>query len=141
MDQNRRNLLIVGAVLGAFAAGGLLPSACASRSGRKTPSAPTRSAPRRPAGEPEPMLEEDVAPVLDRLDAWYAANLPADGYIFNPPATAAQLAAFEQAVGMRMPSSYRQLYRWHDGENDDRRGHFYGLPLLSIQGAAAEWKA
>ena len=87
------------------------------------------------------MLEEEIAPVLARLDAWYAANLPADGYIFNPPATTAQIVAFEQAVGMRMPSSYRQLYRWHDGENDERRGHFYGLPLLSLQAAAAEWKA
>ena len=43
----------------------------------------------------------------------------------------------------RMPRAYRQLYRWHDGENDDRWGHLYGLPLLPLERAAesvAQWK-
>jgi cell wall assembly regulator SMI1 len=33
------------------------------------------------------------------------------------------------------------LYKWHDGENDDRWGHIFGLPLLPLEQAAAEWKA
>ena len=141
MDQGRRNLLIAGSIFGAFAVGGVLPSACAWREMRKRLPMPTSSIPKRPAGEPRPMLEEDIAPVLARLDAWYAANLPADKYVFNPPASDAEMAAFEHLVGFGMPQSFRQLYRWHDGENDDRWGHIYGLPLLPLRAAAAEWKA
>lgn len=87
------------------------------------------------------MLDEDIAPVLARLDAWYAAHLPPNRYRFNPPATDAQFDAFEHAVGVAMPRAYRQLYRWHDGENDDRWGHIYGLPLLPLGEAAAQWRA
>ena len=87
------------------------------------------------------MLEEDIAPVLARLDAWYAAHLDRDRYVFNRPATEARLDSVETSFGVRMPSAYRQLYRWHDGENDDRWGHFYGLPLLPIDRALAEWRA
>jgi cell wall assembly regulator SMI1 len=97
--------------------------------------------PKRPAGKAKPMLEEDIKPVLARLDAWYAANLDPDRYVFNPPATDAQLDAFEQLVGFELPRSYRQLYKWHDGENDDRWGHIYGLPLLPLKQALADWKS
>ena len=141
MDQSRRNLLIASSIFGVFTVGGLLPSACAWRQMRKKPPTPMSSIPKRPEGKAKPMLEEDIAPVLARLDAWYAANLPADKYKFNPPATDAEIAAFEHLVGFEMPQSYRQLYRWHDGENDDRWGHFYGLPLLPLRAAGAEWKA
>ena len=101
----------------------------------------TSSPPKRPTGKARPMLEEDIAPVLARLDAWYAAHLPPDKYVFNPPAGDAQVDAFERLVGVRLPRSYRQLYRWHDGENDDRWGHVYGLPLLPLDQAAAQWRA
>jgi cell wall assembly regulator SMI1 len=139
MDRTRRNLLISGSILGAFAISGLMPSACVMRQMSKRPANPMSSVPKRPEGEAKPMLEEEIAPVLARLDAWYAANLPADKYVLNPPATDAQIDALERSVGLRMPLAYRQLYRWHDGENDDRWGHFYGLPLLPLHGAAAEW--
>lgn len=137
MDSTRRNLLI-GSILGAFAIGGLLPSACALRQMAGKPA--TKHSPRkRPEGKAEPMLEEDIAPVLARLDAWFAANLAADKYVLNPPATDGQIDAFERLVGLRLPRSYRQLYKWHDGESDDRWGHIYGLPLLPLEQAAAEW--
>jgi cell wall assembly regulator SMI1 len=97
--------------------------------------------PRRPPGDPKPLLDEDLAPVLARLDAWYAANLLRGEYRFNPPTTDADLDAFEKLVGLELPQSYRQLYRWHDGENDDRWGHIYGLPLLPLKGAAFQWKS
>jgi cell wall assembly regulator SMI1 len=140
MDPTRRNLLIGGSVLGACVIGGLLPSACALRQIARKPTIPMNSIPKRPKGEAKPMLEEDIAPVLARLDAWYAAHLQADKYAFNPPATDAQIDAFEQLVGFEMPRSYRQLYRWHDGENDDRWGHIYGLPLLPLKQAASDWQ-
>ena len=98
------------------------------------------SPPRRPPGRPKPMLEEDIGPTLARLDAWYAAHLPPDRYVFNPPASETQLDAFERLIGVRLPRAYRQLYRWHDGEEDDRWGHIYGLPLLSLDAAGSQWK-
>ena len=143
MDPTRRNLLIGGSILGACALGGLLPSACAMRQISSNPRTMMNSMPKRPEGEAKPMLDEDIEPVLARLDAWYAANLAADKYIFNAPATDAQLDAFEHVVGLKMPGSYRQLYKWHDGEDDDRWGHIYGLPLLPLKQAAADlqqWK-
>ena len=87
------------------------------------------------------MLEEDIRPTLARLDAWYAAHLPRSRYVFNPPATDEQLNAFERLIGIRLPRAYRQLYRWHDGEENDRWGHIYGLPLLSLDAAASQWRA
>jgi cell wall assembly regulator SMI1 len=140
MDRARRNVLIGGAVVGALAVGGILPTMCASQRDRRK-SATAVNRPTRPPGAPKPLLDEDIAPVLARLDAWYAAHLPPHRYAFNPPATDRALAAFDRLVGLRMPRSYRQLYKWHDGENDDRRGHIYGLPLLPLREAGSQWKA
>ena len=109
----------------------------------EVPGSLMKGAPERPRGTPEPMLEEDIEPLLTRLEAWFAANLPTDKYVFNPPATDVQLDEFEQLASIKLPRSYRQLYRWHDGENDDCRGHIYGLPLLPLKAAAAsleQWK-
>ena len=140
MDHARRNLLIGGSILSACVVGGLQPSACAMRQITRKPAKTMNGTPKRPEGEAKPMLQEDIAPVLARLDTWYAANLAPDRYVFNPPATDAQLDAFEQLIGLKMPRSYRQLYRWHDGENDDRWGHVYGLPILPLKRAARDWK-
>lgn len=140
MDPNRRNLLIGGTILGALAIGGMLPYACTMRQTTGKQAKSMSSVPKRPKGEAKPALDEDITPILARLDAWYAANLAADKYVFNPPATNEQIDAFEQLVGFRMPRSYRQLYRWHNGETDDRWGHIYGLPLLPLEQAAADWK-
>lgn len=140
MDHSRRNLLIGGSVFGACAAAGMLPSACAMYQLQRGRGKTLNDIPKRPPGQPKPMLEEDITPVLARLDAWYSAHLRPEKYVFNPPATDAQLDRFEQHVGIAMPRSYRQLYRWHDGENDDRWGHIYGLPILPLGRAAADWQ-
>lgn len=96
MDSTRRNLLI-GSILSAFAVGGLLPSTCALSQMAGTSA--TRNSPRkRPEGKGKPLLDEDITTVLARLDAWYAAHLPADKYVFNPPATDAQLDVFERLI-------------------------------------------
>jgi cell wall assembly regulator SMI1 len=87
------------------------------------------------------MLEEDITPVLARLDAWYDGHLRPDRYVFNPPATDAELNGFERLVDVKFPRAYRQLYLWHDGENDDRWGHIYGLPLLPLKQAAIQWRS
>ena len=135
MDRTRRNVLIGGSIVGGLAVAGMLPAQCSNpqRRGNATP--------QRPPGTPKPLIDEYIAPALARLDAWYAAHLPPQRYVFNPPATEADLDAFERRIGLKLPRSYRQLYRWHDGEEGDRWGHIYGLPLLPLQEAGAQWKA
>nr|WP_314444453.1 SMI1/KNR4 family protein [uncultured Sphingomonas sp.] len=130
-----------GSLVGAVAFGTFLPSACALRQMGRGAAKPIGSNPQRPEGNAKPMLDGDIAPVLARLDKWYAAHLPADRYVFNAPALAEEIAAFERSIGVKTPRSYHQLYRWHNGENDDRRGHLYGLPLLPLAGAEGEWKS
>lgn len=139
MDRTKRHLLIGGGCLGAVTLAGLIPGACAKR--RTNSPMAEKSPPKRPPGQPKPLLEEDIRPVLARLDAWYAAHLRHDHYAFNPPATDEELNAFGRTIGLKLPQSYRQLYRWHDGENDDSWGHFYGLPLLPLHEAGFQWKA
>jgi cell wall assembly regulator SMI1 len=134
MNLDRRNVRDGGALLGALAIGGLFPATCQRKSRA------THDEPRRPSGSPKPLIEEDIAPVLARLDHWFAAHLRPDKYVFNPPASDTDLDAVEHLTGIPLPLAYRQLYRWHDGENDDRWGHFYGLPLLPLQRVATEWK-
>jgi cell wall assembly regulator SMI1 len=138
MDQTKRNLLIGGLAVGMLALGGLLRGASATdrRNGRINRK--MTDIPKRPPGNAKPMLEEDITPVLARLDAWFAANLPLPQYGFNPPATEAQIDEIEQLTGLKLPQSYRDLYRWHDGENDVFAGHIYGLPLLPLEQVAAE---
>ena len=99
--------------------------------------------PTRPPGQPKPLLDEDIASVLARLDAWYAKHLPPDEYVFNPPATDDQIDQIEKLVGFKLPASYRQLYHWHDGDDIsryDHLGHIYGLPILPLDQVAMEWK-
>ena len=140
MDRARRNLLIGGSSIGAMAVAGLLPGTCGMQQRRRKPITPENSPPKRPPGSPKPLLEEDITPVLARLDAWYAAHLPPDRYRFNPPASESELDAFERLIGLNLPRSYRQLYRWHNGDENRWWCHLYGFPLLSLHAAADEWR-
>lgn len=141
MDEDRRRLLIGGSLAGlaALIAG---PTYCGWKARREGPFGTMPGAtPTRPRGRPKPWLDEDIAPVLARLDRWYAAHFPGDRYAFNPPATDAAIAGLERAVGIAMPPAWRQLYRWHDGEEDDRHEHIYGLPLLPLAQVEAQWRS
>lgn len=141
MDQRRRNMLIGGSIVTAAIMGGAGPAMCAwSRMDRNAPVKAGHS-PERPPGSPAPLLDEDIAPILARLDRWYGRYLRPDKYAFNPPASDAELDRVEALIGVTLPRSYRQLYRWHDGENDDRWGHIYGLPLLPLKWVTQEWTA
>lgn len=141
MDQRRRNLLIGGTILATAIVGATGPTMCAWSRMRRDGPMPSPAPPERPLGNPAPPLQEDIGPVLARLDAWYSEHLRADKYRFNPPASESDIDRLEALTGVKLPPSYRQLYRWHNGENDDRWGHFYGLPLLSLEHAAHEWRS
>ena len=141
MSHSRRNLLIGGSLLGAMVLGGGLPAMCAMQQLGRKPVTGGKGPVKRPQGTAKPLVEEDIGPQLARLDAWYAAHLPPDRYMFNLPASDAAIDALERLVGFKLPRAYRQLYRWHDGEDDDRWGHIYGLPLLPLDAAGSQWRS
>lgn len=117
----------------------MLAAACTRQ--RRGDSSSRSWPPSRPPGQPKPLLDEDIAPQLARLDAWYASHLPAKRYALNPPASGLQLLELQSQIGLKPPQAYHQLYEWHDGENDDRHGHFYGLPMLPLRQVRAQWEA
>ena len=140
MDTSRRALILGSILAGGVFAVGVGPPMCsmAMRRGSMDSKSPP---PKRPAGTPAPLVEEDIAPVLKRLESWYDDHLDPALYQFNPPASDAALDALEQTVGIALPRAYRQLYSWHDGETDDCHGHIYGLPIIPLEWVEAEWKA
>lgn len=120
-------MLIGGASITAVALGGGLTRSCASRPDGKI--------------RPQSIPDGDLGPTLARLDAWYSAHLSPARYRFNPPASEQDLDAFQALVRVSLPNAYRQLYLWHDGDEEERFGHIYGLPLLSLREAAFQWNA
>lgn len=141
MDAGRRGLVLGGTILAGAIASGLLPTMCSMVSNQGMTGLNRNAAPQRPPGNPAPPLDEDIAPIIARLEAWYAAHLRPDKYTFNPPASEAEIGRLADLISVELPASYRQLYRWHDGENDDRWGHFFGLPLLPLRLVRDEWLA
>lgn len=141
MDQHRRNLLIGGSLVAAAIVGAAGPTMCAWSRMPRNPAMHPSDPPMRPPGSPAPPLDEDIAPVLGRLDRWYVQHLRSDKYKLNRPARDTDIDKLEALVGVDFSHSYRQLYRWHDGEDDDRWGHFYGLPLLPLEQVASDWKS
>ncbi|PJJ60473.1 cell wall assembly regulator SMI1 [Hymenobacter chitinivorans DSM 11115] len=54
--------------------------------------------------------------LLTRLDALLQQRRPAYYATLNPPATAAELAAFEAEFGLMLPAELRLWFGWHDGQ-------------------------
>jgi cell wall assembly regulator SMI1 len=142
MDHSRRTLLITGSILGTLILGSLLPAYCTAPQMKGKSILSAHTAPKRPKGQPKPLLEEDIGPILKRLDVWYAANLPEDQFVFNRPASDEDIDAIERLFGLKLPNAYRQLYKWHDGDRNDLfSGHIYGTALISLRDAGLQWKA
>src|SRR5262245_14700460 len=55
--------------------------------------------------------------LLGRMDHWLAVNRPDYYALLQPGATAAELDAFEEHFSLRLPVSFRALYRWRSGQD------------------------
>lgn len=62
------------------------------------------------------VVADDPPPVLIRLDTWLRANAPEALAGFNPPATEAELAQAEAALGQPLPPLLRAIYLWRNGQ-------------------------
>ncbi|MBG8556242.1 SMI1/KNR4 family protein [Hymenobacter guriensis] len=57
--------------------------------------------------------------LLSQLDTLLQQHRPEYYAELNPPATAAELAAFETEVGLTLPAELRAWFSWHNGQNDE----------------------
>lgn len=60
-----------------------------------------------------------VAELWERIEAWFAENLPDGELRLRPPATESAIAAAEGELGVTFPASYRQSLQAHDGQDDE----------------------
>jgi cell wall assembly regulator SMI1 len=58
-----------------------------------------------------------VKSLIDRMDRWLAANRPDYYALLRPGATDDQIDAFEARCGLKLPASFRALYRWRNGQD------------------------
>jgi cell wall assembly regulator SMI1 len=84
-------------------------------------------------------MSADLSAVLARLENWLAAHVPAIHATLRPGATDAELDALETATGLKLPESFRTLYRWHDGQ-DWSVGFALGLHFLPLKQVGREWE-
>jgi cell wall assembly regulator SMI1 len=73
--------------------------------------------------------------VVAALEGWLASNAPPLLELLNPPATTADIAAFEARHALALPPEPRSLYLTHDGEADGSDGIFgcwRWLPLKEV---------
>ncbi|RYY18938.1 MAG: SMI1/KNR4 family protein [Cytophagaceae bacterium] len=71
-----------------------------------------------------------------RITQWLAAHAPRVlEASLNPGASAAELSRLATAVGRPLPADYQELYRWHNGLNeeaDNWGSFFYGMHFLPL---------
>lgn len=77
----------------------------------------------------------------ERLERWLATHRPRILANLQPPASDAELAGLAESLGVSLPPSFLDLYRWHNGQRDAAQpGPFYGLSFLSVAEVRAEWQ-
>jgi cell wall assembly regulator SMI1 len=57
--------------------------------------------------------------LIARLDCWLAKNRPDYYALLRPGVTNAELDAFEAQFATKLPTAFRELYRWRDGQHPD----------------------
>jgi cell wall assembly regulator SMI1 len=76
--------------------------------------------------------------LLRRLETWLAGHRPRYRRALNPPATPAQLATLDAALGRPAPAPLAILLAWHNGQGEAFAGAFVeNWRLMSAAGIAA----
>lgn len=77
-----------------------------------------------------------------RLERWLAAHRPQILANLQPPAADEDLAMLSETLGVSLPPSFMELYRWRNGQRDiGEPGPFYGLSFLGINDVLAQWES
>lgn len=83
--------------------------------------------------------------IWNRIRSWSENHYPELKDTLNWPATEAQLDELEYAIGFALPPAVRQSYLCFNGQELESNqscadGIFFGLPLLSLDQIAEEWR-
>src|SRR5262249_33279047 len=62
-------------------------------------------------------IEIVMKPLLDRLETWFQTNCPVPFSHFLPAVSPERLAALEEALGLRLPEAFKELYLWRNGQS------------------------
>ena len=73
-----------------------------------------------------------------QIETWLKSNAPDLANLFNPPATDAEIAAFEQKHNLVFPPELKQLYLVHNGEKSESDGIFGCWKLLPLERVSDE---
>jgi cell wall assembly regulator SMI1 len=66
----------------------------------------------------------ELASLLRRLETWLAHHRKHFLEGLMPPASAPDLHALQQAIGVRVPGDLATLLTWHNGQSPDSEGRF-----------------
>lgn len=75
-----------------------------------------------------------------RLEAWLQGNKPVLLADLNPPASAAEIRALEQRLGMKLTADFVEFLKVHNGQKGEAEWLFSGAEFLSTQRILSEWK-
>lgn len=81
----------------------------------------------------------------NRIRVWAEGNYQELKDTLNWPATSAQIEELEYTLGFSLPAAVRESYLCHNGQELESNqscsdGIFFGLPLLSLEQVADEWR-
>ncbi|MBD2358522.1 SMI1/KNR4 family protein [Tolypothrix sp. FACHB-123] len=79
--------------------------------------------------------------ILNRIDNWLNNNFSEVLDTLNPGATEEEIQELENKIQIELPSSFKDLYKWHNGQKSGTYpGLFYGLEFLSLLEVFANWQ-
>lgn len=84
--------------------------------------------------------DEDMKEILNRIETWFNEHLPKMLTDLNPGATESEIEYAENRIGVQLPMSFREFYKWHNGQKGNSTGLFYGLEFLSLEGIFYKWE-
>lgn len=79
-----------------------------------------------------------LAETLAQIDHWYAEHVPTIHATLRAGATESELDALEKHIGFTLPQDFRELYKWHDGQNWEN-GYVFGLEFIPLARVKTEW--
>ncbi|WP_069885949.1 SMI1/KNR4 family protein [Streptomyces luteocolor] len=83
-----------------------------------------------------------VTAAWDRVEAWLQAHAPASALLLRPPASAGDIAAAQDALGVELPDTLAAWYRLRDGSAEGHGSGFLpsGMMMLPLDQLVEEYR-
>jgi cell wall assembly regulator SMI1 len=92
------------------------------------------------ASAPMERGEPEMSTLWRQLEAWLSTHWPDGLSSLNPPATQEDISALEAALGAKLPPSFIDCLKVHNGQSD-AAGLFDGFEFLSTGEILDQWSA